>query len=67
VRNVTDMSGMFRGYHSNTLYTKTIFNGDITSWQTDSLTNIARMFQDDSEFNQDISTKAGQGNQGGDA
>jgi len=43
---VTDMSRMFEG--------ASLFNGDITEWNTRDLLNSANMFKDATEFNQNI-------------
>ena len=38
-------------------YNATVFNGNISNWDTSSVTNMSYMFKGAESFNQDINTK----------
>jgi len=52
---VTDMTGLDGSFLSQGFGGKTTFNGDITNWNTEKVTNMGYMFYSARAFNGDIS------------
>ena len=53
-KNVTDMTGVFGSFN---LVANAVFNQNIGNWNTSKVTLMNSMFNEQTEFNQDISTK----------
>ena len=51
---MTDMTGLDGSFLSQGFGGKTTFNGDITNWNTEKVTNMGYMFYRARAFNQDI-------------